>query len=238
MPSEIARITDIVKQVNRIIKDGTGDRPPVISLNDIIPHRQISLTDRLHFTPTGCHRNIAKYGEEQTLRYEQHEQKLERVRTEAIKCEDLYAAKGISSLSTTVSVATTLCGFGECQETSNRALTELIIKFSATKIQVPITVVTTEGRCLLPNNEVFGYHHVFLIIGEIPKVFKLNGGLELFNQFSDDCILFDSSLGLVEKAKNLPRILRENFSQYQINKIVGVMTIDISNNAECFIPSC
>jgi hypothetical protein len=106
---------------------------------------------------------ISRFGKDRFERYEKHSEMLNKI------CEKVLEVtrsryKNIPCQFTTMNVALTMCGFGECSSVSNRALVELV----AAGYKLPINIVMVLGKPRVPNpqNDSDYYEHVFIIIGE------------------------------------------------------------------------
>ena len=68
-----------------------------------------------------------QFGEEKFADYMRHIEKSDRVRNKALDLQAVFIKRGIPSPDTTMYVAITQCGVGECGDTSNRAAMELLL---------------------------------------------------------------------------------------------------------------
>jgi hypothetical protein len=195
----------------------------ITSATDIISRTELPFT-RVDEFPM----NIEKYGALRFNQYLTHLKKIEEIRTKASSLFPIYTAKGIPSPFTTIQVAITQCGIGECGETTNRATVELMTQFTERGLNIPVNMITTLGKARVPfpKNDNDYYEHGFIIIGETPTDWDYSTGLRAFRKLGPDCILLDPSLGIIGPARDTEKLLKKMFDAYEINRIAGVDTVE------------
>lgn len=154
-------------------------------------------------------------------------EKIDAIRIKASSLLPIYEAKGITAPFTTIQVAITQCGVGECGETTNRAAVELLAKFTERGINTPISMVCTLGKARgpFPQKPADYYEHLFVIIGKTPTPWDYSAGLKAFSELSPDCILLDPSLGIIGPARDTEKLLKKMFDAYEINRVAGLDTL-------------
>ena len=202
----------VLKNLKRDIKSST----------DIIPRTELPYV-LVHQFPS----YIEKYGEETFSQYRAHVKKTQDVRAKAMSLLPIYRSKGIPAPISTIQVAITLCGVGECGETTNRAAVDLVAKFLEEGLNTPVNTILTRGKVCKPyfKNTTDSYDHAFVIIGQLPIDWDFSIGLSAFRSLGSDCILVDPSLGIIGLARDAEKILKKIFDVYEINRIESCSVI-------------
>jgi hypothetical protein len=175
----------VLEQIKRDVTS-SDDIIPSVELPHIFPHEMASYE--------------RKFGEDkmgEMMRYNNYSSIL-RNRKRADETFKRLEKEGKISPWTTMNIAVTMMGIGECSETSNLAAILLCQK----GCQAPINVLMLKG--LLPNGKSFS--HAVVVIGNCEV---LTGELESFKQLSDDCVLIDPLIGVVGRANQIQTLEKE-----------------------------
>ncbi len=227
-PSTKSNLT-LAEQALKGIKLGTSKYPRVLSTHDVIP-RSTGLKSRVEIT--------ALYGKDRVQDLDKLSSQIELVRKKIVS--NVQSQTNIPYPLSTINVAISLCGFGECGETSTRAVIDLLIDANKNNYHIALAIVVGLGQCKLPITgreppsffQDFSqfYNHAFVIIGDsIDFSDKYLLSSEFKSEFSGlkkTNILLDPSLGRIGLAKEVPNLLKDIFEAYKIDRIGGVEYFD------------
>ena len=208
----LAENLELAKKVVKEIKE------TVVSSDDIISSIELPIM-RLD----SIAEYIEKFGLVKISEKMQHAQFSSQVRDGLMK--DEFAAlqhSGKKHLISTLYVAVTMMGIGECADTSNLATMLLCLKGCTD----PLNLIVLEGK--KPDGSIFG--HVMVIIGKtdpISSTEKALLGINAFLQLDNECVFIDPLLGLFGQANKIHHISDEMayLSTYSINRIQEIQTI-------------
>lgn len=185
----------------------------VTSSTDMIPMHKLP-----HFFIGEVGNYIQTFGLETVSNYISLLERLKRARDLASNLFPQVFIKSTPSPISTRDLAITFCGVGECGETSNRAVFELM----KAGCSDPINMVMITGE---RNSSSLTYSHVFLIIGDISHLGH-EVSLGCLEKLRSDCVLFDPFFSRVETAQRTTAFLSTIFNIHKIDKV----------HVECFIP--
>ena len=195
----------------RVLKEIKGS---VTSSDDIIPRSDLPV-----LLPANRQSDIAKFGAERMQEFLHLVEFEEKVSSLQFKAFSYLETIGHPCPTTTIYVAGTNMGVGECGDTSNLAAI-LLVKYGCTS---PINIIGLHG--LKPNYEEFV--HVVVVVGE--WTFS-NPPIRSFTALGDDCILIDPLIGVVGKANKWDSIMGGKEKKYldcfNIHEIAHCGTID------------
>lgn len=166
-----------------------------------------------------------KFGEDRvkrTLDYLAYSSKIREKlwRKEFIRLENENAISPI----TTLYVAITMMGIGECADTSNLGTILLCLK----ECESPVNIVFLEGR--KPGGDIFP--HALIVIGNCEVIAPLTDGrkkpIETFKYLSNDCVFLDPLIGVVGRANQIQSSSLENnyFQTYALSHIRQIIEIE------------
>lgn len=186
----------------------------ITSSNDVIPRAHNPF-----FFAADVSTYVDKFGIEKVENFIAHEIKTRAVRQKAIELMNALP-KNTPAPVTTTQVAITLCGIGECSETSNRAMIELL----KAGCKLPINIIGTKGKpkVPIPASPADFYDHAFVIIGNCEN---LDSDLNGLSRLDEKNVLLDPSLGIIGKAKETQILLSEIFKVYGIKTISSLVLI-------------
>lgn len=171
----------------------------VLSSNDIIP-----AVDLPNIYTDEMERYISAFGQKAVGKQVDYLKELEKVRTASQKLLEREQGRWKSPVSTST-VATTLCGVGECQETSNRAALELV----GVGCKSLVNLVSIVGKSNPKHGGSEPYLHVFVIIGDCTPLIEGESSINAFARLSDECVLLDPFLNITGRANQLTTLLKD-----------------------------
>ena len=210
-----SRSMKIAKIVMNLLKRDT------LSSHDIIPF------DDLPFLyPSEMGRYVAQFGPGKMAAYLQHSEKSRQVRTLAYQLFPQYK-KTLRNPGSTLKVAISLCGVGECDETSQRAALEIL----ARDCQDKVNLIVLRGKpCVTnPDPKISSdyYGHMIIVIGCIRAYNnKYINPRDFFQNLPASYILFDASFKLIGAANKTPQLLASLFKHYEINSLAEIVEIE------------
>jgi hypothetical protein len=210
MPSE--RSKKLVKKVLNLIKSETT------SSHDIIPFDELPFFHIQHID-----KYVAQFGNEKIAAYIEHCSQSLKLRNLAQKLLPSYSGK-TRSPNSLLKVATTLCGYGECDELSQRAAIELL----ARGCEDTVNLIVLRGKPCVdnpnPENAFDYYNHMIIVIGAIQIPYNKNI-MHFFHCLPENYILFDPSLKLMGDANKTPQILASIFKYHGLHMVDIVVPI-------------
>jgi hypothetical protein len=191
----------------------------ITTSNDIIPFAELPF-----FYAQDRNKYIEKFGLDKIEAYEKYTELLKKLRSLVTKYYPKYENK-IDSPMATLKIAVSMCGVGECDEASQRAIMELVIL--GCKEEINLILVRGKPRVLYPDPEDFDhyYGHTFLIIGNINNWYEANPKL-FFQNLPDTHVLLDAKFRIVAAANRTPEVLQEVFAALAIDKIAMISGVN------------
>jgi hypothetical protein len=159
--------------------------------------RVISRTEMPEFKLSEMRENIAKFGELRVKKFIEYQEKVHTLRESACTlCNTKF--KSMPAIVSTRCVAITLCGAGECHETCNRVIFDLI----ARGVKETISMVMVEGS--MNKFHQHPYEHVFILIGEFNVTLKTVSDL---SKLDEKVVLIDGLLNVVGRAEDYKQLI-------------------------------
>lgn len=133
--------------------------------------------------------------------------------------------EGKPSPLTTMYIAITMMGVGECADTSNLAM----ILLCQNSCKSPVNIINLVGK--KPNDDPF--EHALVVIGECQPLASSAArarGVPSFRGLGDDCVIMDPLLGVVGKANDILNIPDEMayLTTFAVNRIDQITTVPAS----------
>ncbi len=119
----------------------------------------------------------------------------------------------------TMFLAITLCGVGECQDTSFLSVFKLL-EAGCKNIHL-IEIKGKDRPSEIPGDY---FDHEFVVIGDVSPLKKDNSITNLDN-LDDKCIVLDRYLNLVGKANQYRKLAKDYIDVYQMNQITKIIDI-------------
>lgn len=205
-----ANLSDIQLAVN-VLKKLQNE---MISSNSIISSIEIP-----YFYTDKMQQYIAEFGEDAIEKLLDYQKKLSKLRNigAALVKKNNYNFKYPKS---TVAIAVSMCGVGECHEGSNRVVLELLLSGCKTVMNV----VLLEGNKKVRYENKLN-NHCIVIIGNCSPLTVMKD-LSSFANLNNDCILVDYLLNKVDRANRLHHVLNDFIDVYGLDRIAEVIRIE------------
>ncbi|MBI4226425.1 hypothetical protein HY612_04920, partial [Candidatus Roizmanbacteria bacterium] len=183
--------------------------------NDIIPHTELPF-----FIPANKAQYEAQFGSEKIEKYLNYNALVPKVRAMAMSLSHQFD-QGKFSTFVSAQVATTMCGVGECGETSYLA----VIKLIQADCQPCVNLIECNGMIRnITQNGIEFYNHAFVIIGDMGNVNINLPLMQILESLNDDCIVLDPLLGVITQANQitlLPEVMNY-FNIFGINQVANI----------------
>jgi hypothetical protein len=207
-----SRSQKIADKLMKLMKEQITSSSDIISFNELP-----------FFSKEQLPNYIIRFGIQKIKNYLMYREQICNIRDLNAKLLPIYDKK-YTAINSLFKVATTLCGYGECDETSQRAA----IEFLAMGCEDAVNLVVLKGKPKIanpiPNNLNHFYIHMIVVIGSLEGRYHENVQ-KFFGDLPDSYILFDPSLKLMGPANKAVEILASMFKHYKIRWVEQVSLI-------------